>query len=104
MATLTTLYSLNSYCGFMKENATKKYHLFEAELAKEGMIMTFYNLLRKERDGIRKKEIEALNLFEVPSWIRTCMVLHLGFTHEDFDNNQIPNPSQTYLALCNFSI
>lgn len=94
MDTITTTQTLNSYCDFWKKQDTKKYHLFEAALAREGMIGNFQYLLRKEREGIKKQEIEAINLLEVPSWIRTCLVNHLGFRHEDFDLNSIPSPFQ----------
>lgn len=92
MDAFTPLTTLNDYCNFWKKFEAKKYHLFEADLAKEGMIVTFQNILRKERERIKRNEITALNLYEVPSWIRTCLVSHLGFDHENFDNNQIPDP------------
>ena len=91
MEAIATTETLNSYCAFHKKENAQNYRLFEAELAKVGKLDNFKYLLRKEREGINRNEIEHFNLMDVPSWIRTCLVTHLGFSHEDFDKNRIPD-------------
>lgn len=57
------------------------FYKFNANLALHGFLRYF------ERTMLRKKDFD---LRSTPSWIRTNMVNYMGFDHDHFDDNKIP--------------
>ena len=67
----------------LKQTDYNAYKQFNAALAAEDQLQYW------QRSVVKKGATPTL--FSLPSWIRTCMVRFMGFTHEQFDNNTMPD-------------
>lgn len=74
--------TLKDHYEHLKETNKESWNELNADLARHDFLKNFTRSILPNED---------YNLRKTPSWIRSCMIKYMGFTHDDFDNNVIPS-------------
>ncbi|WP_041258130.1 hypothetical protein [Fibrella aestuarina] len=74
--------TVRAHYEHLKRTDYESYKKFNSALAGEDLLRYF------ERSVVSK--VSSVTLLTLPSWIRTCMIQYMGFTHEQFDSNTMP--------------
>ncbi|PMD97437.1 hypothetical protein BWI97_07345 [Siphonobacter sp. BAB-5405] len=73
--------TIKDHYEHLKETNKELWNELNADLVRHDFLKTFTRSILPQED---------YNLRKTPSWVRSCLVKYLGFTHEDFDNNHVP--------------
>jgi hypothetical protein len=73
--------TLKDHYIHLRDTDKERWDQFRAALALHGFLTTF------ERSVLAYPDY---NLRKTPSWIRSCIEKYLGFSAENFDNNEVP--------------